>query len=500
MNKNILNTPNRSFSLKKKIGLVYKSIILFSLSLFLSAAEGAEFDILSQSISTIREKAESGDPYYQAVLGVYLRTGENGIKIDFKESEKWSALSAEKQNALGLTNMGSLLMEKRNIPKANFYYQEAFLNRGLLKLVENKDPIAAYCLGVIYSESEPKDYNKAVKYFRISATSGFSTAQAILSSMYFIGMGIPSNIEEGIKFARLAANKKSAIGRFNMGVAYSLGQGIEKNNSKAFKLLHLASEQGFPQAQLTLGMIYIRGQGTPKDYTKAVQWFQKAYDQGLLEAKKPLDKYKIFASNFTPSPATKSRQLYQKPQITDPEVEIASTSVQKPTIETTPSTQETTGETTVVQTGNAVYTTDHFSYDDIVPYRPIGTISSSMQTQELINSAIRSSLLDGNFKEAEKTLINVADKGDPVAQRNLGELYFNNELITPDYKKAFAWFKKSAEQGDALSQRYLGMMFFIGTAPERNMKNAKMWLSKAAAQGDIEAEKNLQIFERVFAQ
>ena len=89
---------------------------------------------------------------------------------------------------------------------------------------------------------------------------------------------------------------------------------------------------------------------------------------------------------------------------------------------------------------------------------------------------------------------------DPLSQRNLGELYFNNELITPDYKKAFAWFKKSAEQGDALSQRYLGMMFFIGTAPERNMKNAKMWLSKAAAQGDIEAEKNLQIFERVFAQ
>jgi TPR repeat protein len=41
-----------------------------------------------------------------------------------------------------------------------------------------------------------------------------------------------------------------------------------------------------------------------------------------------------------------------------------------------------------------------------------------------------------------------AERGNVLAQYNLGLMYFNSDNVTQSYVKAAKWFRKAAEQGE----------------------------------------------------
>ena len=45
------------------------------------------------SYSDIVKKAQSGDPYHQGLLGIYLRSGEAGCAVNLKLAGDWSRVS-----------------------------------------------------------------------------------------------------------------------------------------------------------------------------------------------------------------------------------------------------------------------------------------------------------------------------------------------------------------------------------------------------------------------
>ena len=55
-----------------------------------------------------------------------------------------------------------------------------------------------------------------------------------------------------------------------------------------------------------------------------------------------------------------------------------------------------------------------------------------------------------------------AGQGHVLAQRYLGDCFYNSEGVSQDYVKAVKWYQKAAEQGDDIAQYYLGYCYYYG--------------------------------------
>ena len=83
------------------------------------------------------------------------------------------------------------------------------------------------------------------------------------------------------------------------------------------------------------------------------------------------------------------------------------------------------------------------------------------------------------LREAQKG----ADKGDPRAQRLLGQLHKYGHGVAKDEKEAARWFRMAAEQGDAGAQYELAVAFDEGKGVRKDEAEAGRWYRLAADQG-----------------
>ena len=86
-----------------------------------------------------------------------------------------------------------------------------------------------------------------------------------------------------------------------------------------------------------------------------------------------------------------------------------------------------------------------------------------------------------------------AEKGDAVAQLNIGLMYYNGQGVEQDYAEAAKWWRKAADQGDEAGQYNLGLMYYNGQGVEQDYAEAVKWYSKAADQGYAGAQNNLGV-------
>lgn len=98
-----------------------------------------------------------------------------------------------------------------------------------------------------------------------------------------------------------------------------------------------------------------------------------------------------------------------------------------------------------------------------------------------------------------------ANQGDAEAQKILGDMYFDGDLVSKDRVQAFYWYRKSAEQGNPDAQYCLGEMYDrdLGTVEnntdsdhfssqfDKNRAEAEKWYLKAAEHGNPDAMKML---------
>lgn len=84
-----------------------------------------------------------------------------------------------------------------------------------------------------------------------------------------------------------------------------------------------------------------------------------------------------------------------------------------------------------------------------------------------------------------------AERGDPIAQYNLGRLYSQGRGAPADFAQAIVWFRKAAEQGHAGAEARLGEMLDKGWGAPRDSAQAAAWYRKAAAQGNADAAADL---------
>ena len=86
-----------------------------------------------------------------------------------------------------------------------------------------------------------------------------------------------------------------------------------------------------------------------------------------------------------------------------------------------------------------------------------------------------------------------AEKGDRVAQNNLGVCYEKGLGVAKDEVQAVSWYRKAADQGYAKAQSNLGVCYEVGKGVAKDEVLAVSWYRKAAEQGDAAAQSNLGV-------
>ena len=84
-----------------------------------------------------------------------------------------------------------------------------------------------------------------------------------------------------------------------------------------------------------------------------------------------------------------------------------------------------------------------------------------------------------------------ADKGDPIAQFELGTMYANGVGTPKNDAEAVIWFQRAAERGNADAQYTLVLRYDNGQGVEKDGSQALDWYQKSAAQGNQDARNRL---------
>lgn len=90
----------------------------------------------------------------------------------------------------------------------------------------------------------------------------------------------------------------------------------------------------------------------------------------------------------------------------------------------------------------------------------------------------------GDYPAALREFKQAAERGEPAAQVNLGNLYMKGLGVEQDYAAAERWYRQAAEHGDPIGQSKLGILYYYGLGVDKNTDEAARWFAKAADQGE----------------
>ncbi len=101
--------------------------------------------------------------------------------------------------------------------------------------------------------------------------------------------------------------------------------------------------------------------------------------------------------------------------------------------------------------------------------------------------------------EAAKWLYKAAEAGHPVAQFDLGEIFYTGENgdVSRNAAHAFEWYRLAARSGVALAQLRLAQMYLEGLGTDKNRKQGLVWLTVARRQAAAEPDDELYWSKRV---
>lgn len=100
----------------------------------------------------------------------------------------------------------------------------------------------------------------------------------------------------------------------------------------------------------------------------------------------------------------------------------------------------------------------------------------------------------GDYSTANWLLRPLADRGDAVAQFDLGFMYDTGHGVMQDYGEAMRWYRLAAKQGNALAQYSLGFMYANGHGVPQGYAEAAKWYLLSAEQGYAWAQFYLGFF------
>ena len=99
----------------------------------------------------------------------------------------------------------------------------------------------------------------------------------------------------------------------------------------------------------------------------------------------------------------------------------------------------------------------------------------------------------GNYEQALRLWLPLAEKDNADAQYNLGVLYMKGLGVEKNLKTAFIWFKRASSNDHSDAMFNLGTMYNKGKGIYHSPENADQWWLKAAELGNAAAQYNIAV-------
>ena len=285
----------------------------------------------------------------------------------------------------------------------------------------------------------------------------------------------------------------------DLGNNYYYGwKGKKKNYAEALKWYSMAAEEEHLNAQFQLARMYERGEGTEVDLEGAAEWYKKAakrghansqfhlaqmYENGLgMEKNLAMARfwYKKAADQGGKEAKKKLQELLQidVPRQGSDENEARLTSSQM---------NELGNDYFYGRKGKKTNYAEAMKW-----YRKAAEKGNAVAQNNLGNMYKNAFGVTKDYNEAVKWFQLAAEQGNASGQYNLGLMYQHGYGVKKDYAKALEWYEKSAKKGNAYGQYLLAQMYENGFGTKKNLSHARYWYEKATAQGDEEAKKRLK--------
>jgi TPR repeat protein len=120
---------------------------------------------------------------------------------------------------------------------------------------------------------------QAVELYRKAAQQGDPLGAWLAGRHYFLGIGVPRDLDAAQKWFKLSADQNSAYGAYYLGRLMA-----DRDYTKAPALYKIAADQGLPQAQYFYAKTLKDGRGIAQDRLTAYVWFSIASDAGYSAA------------------------------------------------------------------------------------------------------------------------------------------------------------------------------------------------------------------------
>src|SRR5258708_4360817 len=95
---------------------------------------------------------------------------------------------------------------------------------------------------------------------------------------------------------------------------------------------------------------------------------------------------------------------------------------------------------------------------------------------------------NGNYKEALRAYLPLAERGNTDAQNSAGVMYRDGNAVPQDYVQAVKWFRRSADHGNVAAMNNLGTMYFEGKGVPLDYVAAVSWFRRGADLGNPSAQ------------
>ena len=430
------------------------SVAQYNLAVCLENGEGCRED-KAEAVEWYRKAAEQGHPEAQNNLGYCL---EHGVGCDENKSEafKWYKKSAE-QNIADAQNMTGRFLEEgwggieKSEEEAVEWYRRA---------ANNNHSAAQYNLAncLFVGRGCDVDQAEAVEWYRKSAEQGVAVAQKEYGNCLFYGKGCNQNKEEAVKWYRKAAEQGNADAQYALARCLEKGVECEVDEEAAVELYKLAGKQGHEdsvkalkrlteysqlreaaengdvEAQYELGTRLYYGNECNVNNVEAVKWFRKAAEQGHTKAQYLLGQSFVLGMGGEKNEEEAEKWLRKAAQ---------------------------QGHTKAKDYLNLLIEVDESS-------------SQNFNQNDLIK------------------LRKKAERGDVVAQNNLGNCLYYGRGCEKNLVEAVLWYRRAAEQGYDKAQNNLAQCLENGEGCEQDIQEALEWYKRAAEQGNSSAESGIE--------
>ena len=108
----------------------------------------------------------------------------------------------------------------------------------------------------------------------------------------------------------------------------------------------------------------------------------------------------------------------------------------------------------------------------------------------ICNELIENYFEKGDYEPCFRGHLELAEKGYPLAECQVGYFYYDGLGVEKDLGKALYWTQRAADHGDRDGQCNLAWFYQDGIGVEQNLEKAKFWYKLAALQDhDLALEK-----------